>query len=85
MAFLWSALGNNMWEDGDQVAENRLVELYDSDVEEDAGVRIRSQFLKRNGTLRCLISTVAFGMGVSVPDIITVVHWGPPPDILSYW
>ena len=34
--------------------------------------------------MRIVISTVAFAMGIDVPNIHTVFHWGPPNDIESY-
>ena len=37
------------------------------------------------GTLRCLITTISFGMGVNVSDISQVLHWGCSSNILSWW
>jgi len=34
---------------------------------------------------RCLISTVAFGMGVQIGNVEEVIHWGVAKDLLSYW
>ena len=46
---------------------------------------IPRQFSEVNSTLRCVISTIAFGMGISIPNIDYIIHWGPPCDVLSYW
>lgn len=35
-------------------------------------------------SLRVVVATIAFGMGVDTPDIRNVVHWGPPEDIEQY-
>lgn len=35
--------------------------------------------------LRVLISTTAFGMGIDIPDIDIVVHWGLPRTTLQYF
>ena len=34
---------------------------------------------------RCLICTNAFGIGVEIPDVDFVIHWGAPTSILQYW
>ena len=38
-------------------------------------------FTQRNGAVRIVVSTVAFA---DVPDIHTVLHWGPPSDLECY-
>ena len=35
--------------------------------------------------LYLVIATVAFGMGVSIPDIQLAIHWGTPKNELCYW
>ena len=47
--------------------------------------RIYSEFAKSNSTIRCIVSTVAFGLGVDIADIRLVIHWGDNGSILSYW
>ncbi len=43
------------------------------------------QFFKTpNSTLRCLIATTAFGMGVDCPNIRQVYHWGSPSEPEEY-
>ena len=37
-------------------------------------VHIISEFAKRDGTLRVVIATITFGMGVDCPNISCVVH-----------
>src|SRR5277367_217488 len=34
------------------------------------------EFPKPNSTIRVLIATVAFGIGVDIPDVTLVIHWG---------
>ena len=43
-----------------------------------------SAFTKPDSSLRVLIATIAFGMGVNPPDVCCVLHCGPPHDIESY-
>ena len=35
--------------------------------------------------IRILFCTIAFGMGVDIPDIRRVVHWGCSKSVMSYW
>ena len=44
-----------------------------------------NDFQKASSNRRLLICTIAFGMGVNIPDIRYVYHWGPPGSILDYW
>ncbi len=43
-----------------------------------------SLFSSTDGHLRLMISTIAFSMGMDVPDIRHVIHWGPSDDFESY-
>ena len=46
--------------------------------------RILKSFTKVDGAVRIVISTVAFAMGIDVPNINNVLHWGPPGDLECY-
>ena len=37
------------------------------------------------GETQVLITTLAFGMGIPISDVINVIHWGLPDDVLDYW
>ena len=41
-------------------------------------------FSEVGGTLRVVIATTAFGMGVDCPDIRRVIHWGLPTSVEEY-
>ncbi|KAK3101805.1 hypothetical protein FSP39_006474 [Pinctada imbricata] len=45
---------------------------------------IVDSFCKVDSTLRIVIATTAFGMGVNVPNINIIVHWGAPHNIQGY-
>ncbi len=46
--------------------------------------RIIESFTKRDGGVQIIVSTIAFGMGIDVPNIYSVIHWGPHEDLESY-
>ncbi len=41
-------------------------------------------FSKPDGTLRVVVATVAFGMGLDCPNVRHIIHWGPSNDIELY-
>jgi len=51
-----------------------------SDTERD---HIHQQFI--NNTLRVVVATIAFGMGIDKPDIRKVILWGLPKNIETYY
>ena len=65
--------------------ESRLFAMYHAQVSENDKKLILESMLTPNGTCRILFCTTAFGMGVDVPNIRTVIHFGPPGDIDDYF
>ena len=45
------------------------------------------EFVNTGSTIRCLITSIAFGMGVNIPDIHVdmIYHWVEPDSVLQYW
>ena len=41
-------------------------------------------FTSASAPLRIIIYTIAFGMGVSPPDVRHIIHFGPPHSIVNY-
>lgn len=62
----------------------RTCEKFDACTSKSVKTRIVESFTKPDGAVRIVISTVAFAMGIDVPNIHTVIHWGPPNDVESY-
>ena len=38
----------------------------------------------KDSSLRVVVATIAFGMGIDIPDIRKVIHIGPPNDVEGY-
>lgn len=47
--------------------------------------RDRIQQAWTDGSLRCVVATNAFGMGIDKADVRVVIHLEPPPDLESYY
>ena len=45
---------------------------------------IVKSFSKSNSHLRIVISTIAFSMGIDIPDIRQVIHWGASDSLEGY-
>ncbi|XP_060588190.1 uncharacterized protein LOC132743655 [Ruditapes philippinarum] len=59
--------------------------MYHSSTDADTKRWIMEDFTKCDSTIKVLVCTVAFGMGVSISDTEIVIHWGAPKSILAYW
>ena len=62
----------------------RVVDMYTSCTQETVKENIVKSFCSASSCLRIVISTIAFSMGLDVPDIRQVVHWSPSDDLESY-
>ena len=64
---------------------NKLISEYHAEVSDEDKARILEEFRKPDSVIRCLISTVAFGIGIDIPDIRLVMHWGESDTVSQYW
>jgi len=62
-----------------------LFAMYHSRVGDDEKQQILQSMLNPQGNCRVLFSTTAFGVGVDVPNIHTVLHLVPPADMDDYF
>ena len=62
----------------------RLLDMYSACTTEDVKKWILESFIRRDGRIRIIIATVAFGMGLDCPNVRKIIHWSPPSDIESY-
>lgn len=63
----------------------KLIAEYHAEVHDEDKSRILEEFRKPDSMIRCLVSTVAFGMGIDIPDIRFVCHWGESDCVAQYW
>ena len=56
---------------------------YHAGLKPDDRAEVQEEFMK--GEYTCITATIAFGMGINKPDIRTVIHYGCPQNIESYY
>lgn len=66
------------------VSKYRRVEMFSRVQTAEKREQVLSTFSETNSTLRLVIATCAFGLGVDIPDIARVIHWGLPSNIEEY-
>ena len=62
----------------------RLLTMYTRASTDDMKSSIMSIFTQENSILRLVIATTSFSMGIDIPDVREIIHWGPPSDLEQY-
>ncbi|XP_006820621.1 ATP-dependent DNA helicase RecQ-like [Saccoglossus kowalevskii] len=78
-------LGNHAYIDQKKNVRCRMVDVFHANVELEDQKRVLENFALSDSTIRCVVATVAFGMGINIPDVDLVLHWGGSNNILQYW
>ena len=81
-ATIKALLGKYMFIGND--SKHVLFEMLHSCTPEANKHNILESFQSDNGTIRLLISTIAFGMGVDCRGVHRVIHFGPSKNVESY-
>lgn len=63
------------------LAKNRIVDMYCKCTEASVKESIIKSFCDPKGSLRVVIATIAFGMGLDCPDVRQTILWGAPSDV----
>ena len=64
--------------------EYRLIDMFSSCTHPSVKNSILQSLPDCHSTLRVVVATIAFGMGLDCPNIRRVIHWGPSSDIEQY-
>ena len=48
-------------------------------------VQLPEVFTEAKSSCGCVVATLAFGLGLQVPNVKYVIHWVPPKNLLQYW
>ena len=66
------------------ITGHRLVDMFTRVLTSEKKEEVIRSFTLTGGTLRLIIATTAFGMGIGCPDIRKVIHWGIPSCLEEY-
>lgn len=61
-----------------------LFAMFHAKITDQQKAAILESFSKPDGICRVMFATIAFGMGVNIPDIHMVIHYGPSRNIEDY-
>jgi len=83
--WLMDRLGEKAFVQGAQSNDSRLVSVFHAHISDTLRQYVMTEFRKPNSVIRILIATVAFGLGIEIPDIGLVIHWGKLSSVMTYW
>ena len=61
-----------------------MVDMFNSGTQQEVKDHIITSFKNPISSLRIVIATIAFGLGIDCPNVRQVVHFGLPEDVESY-
>ena len=64
---------------------DRLFAMYHSCTPQNNKDTILKSLLQPEGTVRVVFATVALGMGINLPDVNTIIHYGAPRSLEDYF
>lgn len=62
----------------------RMVDMYTRVLTTPKKEEVITSFSNTKSTIRVVIATTAFGMGIDIPDIRQIIHWGLPATLEEY-
>ena len=65
--------------------KDRPYAMFHSRTQDYIKEHVLSQFSTSGGSVRFLVATIAFGMGMDCKDLTSVIHFGPPADLDDYF
>ena len=74
-----NALGDCLFVDGKPACK-----IFSGSLHSDDKSRILCSFTQPNSMLRIVVATIAFGMGIDVPNVCHIIHWSPSKTIEAY-
>lgn len=61
-----------------------ICQMYSASTTQAVKDTILPSFTNTNGSIRIVIATIAFGMGLDAPNVRQIIHWGPSDSVEAY-
>ncbi|CAC5389063.1 unnamed protein product [Mytilus coruscus] len=71
-------------DDRSESLDDRLIGMFHHSTADINKSHVLDEFQKLDSSLRVVFATIAFGMGIDIPDIERVIHWGGPRDLEQF-
>lgn len=82
---LMGQLREDAFLDKTEVFANRLISTFHAGLSSHDQHLMVEKFTKSESIIRLVICTVAFGLGVNIPNVRNVIYWGASDSVLQYW
>ena len=82
---LLDVLGEEYWVGPAGNPGDGLAEMYYGQIDHISEKQLPAVFKTPQSPCRCIVATLAFGLGMEIPDVEYVLHWGPASSHLQYW
>ncbi len=69
---------------GPPSVDTRIVDIFHASIDDASVKRIVNRMTATDGSLRILICTIAFGMGINCTDVRRIFHWGLSDSVKNY-
>ena len=79
--FFQAELGKDIYADETIDRRKRFVEMFHSKIDELNREQILQSMAVSDGSMRVLIATIAYGMGIDCKDVKVVIHYGPSKNL----
>ncbi|XP_014680939.1 PREDICTED: ATP-dependent DNA helicase RecQ-like [Priapulus caudatus] len=82
---LLSRIGEDAWQGKTHTTENLGITMYHGSIGKLQEQYVLNTFVKTDSIERCVVCTIAFGMGIQVTDVRHIINFGPSKSPLHYW
>ena len=86
--WMMNRLGDKAFAQARRSDDCRMVAVFHAHSSETLRQYVMTEFRKPHSVIRVVIATVAFGLGIEIPDVATValvIHWGKLASVMMYW
>ena len=84
-SLMMGELGDAAWLTEVRDPRYGLIDVYHRSCAASDQERVTTEFTRSNNSIRCIVATIAFGLGMDVSNVQYIIHWGCSKSLLQYW